>query len=156
MNVIKVICHTVTGAADTVVKKNRKRAQLNRIRVVIEGENSNINRAYIALGKHYYASLRDPSKEEPERLCVAIDQASQRIERARKRWQELRQEEQTASCTEEPESTCEQEAQELVDEAQKSLVQQAVSASQHVVLPFSGEAASAGDEALIPDLPEKE
>ena len=155
MNVIKVICHTVNQAADTVAQKNRRRARLNRIRVVIEGENSNINRAYIALGKYYYQSLRDPSQEEPERLCVSIDQAVQRIERARKRWQEMEREEQEKACCNQQE-----EAGAAVEEAQPSIedVQEDEygDGGSHVVLPFSGEAASAGDEALIPDLPEHE
>lgn len=73
------------GAMDAVIAYERKKAYNNRMRKVIDGEEKNINRAYIALGKHYYKNLRTSSQDEAAKLlCRAIDESRTREQAARK------------------------------------------------------------------------
>ena len=45
---------TLSTMAQTFVEKNRTKAKLNRLRMVMKSESELMNRAYIALGKDYY------------------------------------------------------------------------------------------------------
>ena len=49
---------TISTVAQTFVEKNRTKAKLNRLRMVMKSESELMNRAYIALGKEYYEMLK--------------------------------------------------------------------------------------------------
>ena len=49
---------TITTVAQNFVEKNRTKAKLNRLRMVMKSESELMNRAYIALGKEYYEMLK--------------------------------------------------------------------------------------------------
>lgn len=85
MNFWQQFARAVVGGMDAVIAYERKKAYHSRIRKAIDGEEKNINRAYIALGKHYYKNLR-PSSQDPaaQMLCDTIDQSRVREQAARK------------------------------------------------------------------------
>ena len=49
---------TLSTVAQSFVEKNRTKAKLNRLRMVMKNESELMNRAYIALGKEYYEVLK--------------------------------------------------------------------------------------------------
>ena len=84
---------TITAITHNIVEKNRTNAQLNRLRLVMKNESEMINRAYIALGKHYYESTKSekgffPSQNENE-LFDVIESSKQRIKKARERYSQI-------------------------------------------------------------------
>lgn len=86
MNLFDNIGTGITQAIDTVVEKNRRLAYTNRLKYVIKSETETLNRAYIALGKHFYKDLKgDPESAEVERLCKVIDIAQERLKKAQDR-----------------------------------------------------------------------
>ncbi len=86
MNFFSNIGSGISQAIDTVVEKNRRHAYINRLNYVIQGETETLNRAYIALGKHFYKNLNgDPENTEVERLCKVIDVAQERLKKAQDR-----------------------------------------------------------------------
>lgn len=79
---------TLTTMAQTFVEKNRTKAKLNRLRMVMKSESELMNRAYIALGKDYYELLKKgggtaPMNEKQENLLKLIDNSKAKIARAR-------------------------------------------------------------------------
>ncbi len=91
MDTLQCAVDTLSDVAHAVIEKNRIRAQANRLLVIIKGETNKINKAYIKLGKIYYAQIN--GKEIPdaneEILCEIIAQSEIRAEKARKRYFEL-------------------------------------------------------------------
>ncbi len=84
---------TISAITHNIVEKNRTNAQLNRLRLVMKNESEMINRAYIALGKHYYESTKSekgffPSQNENE-LFDVIESSKQRIKKARERYSQI-------------------------------------------------------------------
>ena len=85
---------SMTEAADTLsmvaqnfVERNRTKAKLNRLRMVMKNESELMNRAYIALGKEYYEALKKgevtaANEKQKNRLGV-IDTSKAKIARAR-------------------------------------------------------------------------
>lgn len=102
-NVFTTICDSLSNAVEYVVEKNRKTAQINRLKLVIRSEERIAEKAYIALGKYYYHHLRDDMDLVTEPHCVAIDHASQRLDRAITRLEELCT---APDCTEEDCANC--------------------------------------------------
>ncbi len=103
-NILETIGVSLSRAVEHVVDKNRKAAQINRLKLVIRNEERVAEKAYAALGKYYYHHLRDASDAVTEPHCAAIDQASRRMDRAITRLEELCaqpacQEEDCASCS---------------------------------------------------------
>ena len=82
MKLFHTIEDTVAGAVKNVTEKSRRTAVINRLRLVIKTEEDNADEAYIALGKYYYAQLRDELNNETEPFCEIIDQANHRIDKA--------------------------------------------------------------------------
>ncbi|MCH5301027.1 MAG: hypothetical protein J1E56_06885 [Ruminococcus sp.] len=81
---------TISAVTHTIIEKNRTNAQLNRLRLVMKNESEMINRAYIALGKHYYENSGKgeeflPAKNESE-LFNVIETSKCRIKKARERY----------------------------------------------------------------------
>lgn len=77
---------TLSSVAQSFVEKNRTKAKLNRLRMVMKTESELMNRAYIALGKEYYEVLKkgdvDPTDKQ-EKLLEVIDSCKAKIGRAR-------------------------------------------------------------------------
>ena len=48
---------TISSVTNNIIEKNRTNAQLNRLRMVMKNESEMMNRAYIALGKHYFETF---------------------------------------------------------------------------------------------------
>lgn len=84
---------TISAITHTIVEKNRTNAQLNRLRLVMKNESEMINRAYIALGKHYYETTGSekgfsPAQNESE-LFEVIETSKARIKKARERYSQI-------------------------------------------------------------------
>lgn len=86
MNIFDTIGAGISQAIDTVVEKNRYLAYTNRLKYVIKSETETLNRAYCALGKHFYKDLKgDPESAEVQRLCKVIAVAQERLKKAQDR-----------------------------------------------------------------------
>lgn len=86
MNFLDNIGTGISQAIDAVVEKNRYLAYTNRLKYVIRSETETLNRAYIALGKHFYKNLKgDPESAEVQRLCNVIEVAQIRLKKAQDR-----------------------------------------------------------------------
>lgn len=102
-NIFETIGHTLSGAVDYVVEKNRRAAQINRLKMVIRKEERAAEKAYIALGKYYYHTLRDELNPITEPHCAAVDNATRRMDRAMSRLESMCFQEEGNSC---PEGGC--------------------------------------------------
>lgn len=102
-NIFETIGHTLSGAVDYVVEKNRRAAQINRLKMVIRKEERAAEKAYIALGKYYYHTLRDELNAVTEPHCAAVDNATRRMDRAMSRLESMCFREEGNSC---PEGGC--------------------------------------------------
>ena len=83
MDLLNTISCAVSSAYGAVVRKNRQAEQNNRLKAIVKSELGVMNRAYIALGKYYYKQLRGQASGDQAVLCSAIDQATERIQKAR-------------------------------------------------------------------------
>ena len=79
----------ITDAAHSVVEKNKKNAQLNRLRRVMKQENDTMAKAYQALGKIFYENMTDEQREENALLCQILERSSSRMEKAHRRYVEV-------------------------------------------------------------------
>jgi hypothetical protein len=86
MSTVNTAVETLSTVAQNFVEKNRTKAKLNRLRMVMKNESELMNRAYIALGKEYYQILKkgdaEPT-EKQEKLLEVIDSCKAKIARAR-------------------------------------------------------------------------
>ena len=89
-NVKGTVCNvveTVSNVAQSYVERNRTKAKLNRLRMVMKSESELMNRAYIALGKEYYEMLKkgevSASDEKQKNLLGVIDNSKAKIAKAR-------------------------------------------------------------------------
>ena len=57
MDLFNTISCAVAAAYEAVANRNRQAAVNNRLKAVVRSELATINRAYIALGKHFYNDL---------------------------------------------------------------------------------------------------
>lgn len=84
---------TISTITQTIIEKNRTNAQLNRLRLVMKNESEMINRAYIALGKHYYENAKDTKDTSPvpneKELFAVIENSKKRIQKARERYSQI-------------------------------------------------------------------
>lgn len=86
MNIFSTIGSGLTQVIDTVVEKNRYAAYTSRLKYVIKSETETLDRAYSALGKHFYKDLKgDPESAEVQRLCKVIEIAQERLAKAQDR-----------------------------------------------------------------------
>ena len=85
MDLFNTISCAVAAAYEAVANRNRQAAVNNRLKAVVRSELATINRAYIALGKHFYNDLRSQAAGDEAVLCNAIDQAKERILKAREK-----------------------------------------------------------------------
>lgn len=85
MDFLNTVSCAVTAAYRAVANRNRQAAVNNRLKAIVRSEMGTINRAYIALGKHFYNDLRGQATGDQAVLCNAIDQAKERIQKAREK-----------------------------------------------------------------------
>ncbi|MBQ9461082.1 MAG: hypothetical protein IJU51_04080 [Clostridia bacterium] len=89
MNIINKVGETITQSVDFIVDKSRQAAYLNRLKVIIDGEQETLDCAYIALGKQYAAVLegQEANEEENKALLEALKNSKLRIKKARARYE---------------------------------------------------------------------
>lgn len=144
--------HSLMDAVDTVMEKNRKNAQNNRLRLVMKHETDNITRAYIALGKRYYKELQYQCPDEAaQRLCEAVEESSRRLEKARSRLIALNRQEWAKKEQEQPLS---ESAPAPVAEQPQPDCGQEPEAADDADVPDAQKEAADETERLIPHLPE--
>ena len=90
LDTVKGTVNTAVDSLSTVaqnfVEKNRTKAKLNRLRMVMKSESELMNRAYIALGKEYYEKLKREEcvpTEKQSNLVNVVDGSKAKIARAR-------------------------------------------------------------------------
>lgn len=87
MSFIDKVSDSVSQSINTIIDKNRKYAQLNRLNAVIKNETEVINRAYIALGKQYYKILKgNTANADVSELCTVIEDSKLRLKKAQERY----------------------------------------------------------------------
>ena len=67
MSTVNSAVETLSTVAQNFVEKNRTKAKLNRLRMVMKSESELMNRDYIALGKEYYQILKKGDAEPTEK-----------------------------------------------------------------------------------------
>ena len=73
MDFVDKLGMALSDTLDYLIDRNRQKAQLNRIEAVIKNETESLNRAYIALGKHYYKTLDGKAEEtDISQICDTI------------------------------------------------------------------------------------
>ena len=89
MNIINRVGETITQSVDFIVDKSRQAAYLNRLKVIIDGEQETLDCAYIALGKQYAAVLegQEANSDENDALLETIRSSKLRIKKARARYE---------------------------------------------------------------------
>lgn len=65
-----------------IEERNRKKAELNRIRSALKREERAASTEYIALGRYYYANLREKSNAVTEIHCDELDKIELRMNAA--------------------------------------------------------------------------
>ena len=70
---VGTVVDTVSTVAQNYVERNRTKAKLNRLRMVMKSESELMNRAYIALGKDYYEILKTGKGEPNERQQKLVE-----------------------------------------------------------------------------------
>ena len=86
MEFLKSIGRAVGEAAGYLGEKNRRAAQLNRIRAVIRCQEKAAEKEYLALGRYYYHSLRDKENPVTEGHCASLDQIERALDSAWTSW----------------------------------------------------------------------
>ena len=89
---MKKLGSTFNGAIDLVVEKNRKFSKITQIKKLIKKESNSIIKAYITLGKHYYAELRDVPNYDMQKVCSQIEESNKEIKRLKKKLEEIKNE----------------------------------------------------------------
>ena len=88
MSFIEKISGALSDSLDYLIDKNRQRAQLNRMATVIKNETEILNRAYIALGKHYYKTLDGKAEDSDiSQILDTIKSAKIRLKKAKTRYE---------------------------------------------------------------------
>lgn len=82
MEFFKNIGKAVGEAASYLGEKNRRAAQLSRIRSVIRAQEKAAQAEYLALGRYYYHALRDKENAVTEPHCAALDRIESELDNA--------------------------------------------------------------------------
>ena len=83
---------SLSTVAQAFVERNRTKAKLNRLRMIMKNESELMNRAYIALGKEYYEFLKKGEAvptEKQQKLLEVIDKSKAKIAKARNCYREI-------------------------------------------------------------------
>ena len=87
MVILDKVGEGLANTVDYLVEKNRQMAQLNRLAAIIKTETDMINRAYVALGKQYFAMLQGPAVEnDMTQICEVIKFSEERLKKAQARY----------------------------------------------------------------------
>ena len=88
MDFVDKLSIALSDSLDYLIDKNRQKAQLNRIEAVIKNETEILNRAYIAVGKHYYKMLEGKAEEaDVSVICDTIKNSKLRLKKAKARYE---------------------------------------------------------------------
>ena len=83
---------TISNVTQDIVEKNRTKAKLNRLRLIMKCESELMNRAYSALGKSFYESTQkgvSVSEEEQKKLFEVIESSKAKIAKARECYRQI-------------------------------------------------------------------
>lgn len=83
---VNTAVEAISSVTQTMVDKNRTKAKLNRLRLVMKNESELMNRAYIALGKTYYEMQKKGEvklDDKQKQLFDVIENSKAKIARAR-------------------------------------------------------------------------
>ncbi len=83
---VNTAVNTISSVTQSLVEKNRTKAKLNRLRLVMKNESEMMNRAYIALGKQYYEMQKKGDvqfDDKQKQLFKVIEDSKAKIARAR-------------------------------------------------------------------------
>lgn len=87
MNILDKLGSGLAQSIDIIIDKNRQYAQLNRLSAVIRSETEILNRAYIALGKHYHKILEGNTEDaDMSHICAVIESSKIRLKKAQARY----------------------------------------------------------------------
>ena len=87
MVILDKVGEGLANTVDYLVEKNRQMAQLNRLAAIIKTETDMINRAYVALGKQYFAMLQGTAVEnDMTQICEVIKFSEERLKKAQTRY----------------------------------------------------------------------
>ena len=88
MNFINKVGETITQSVDFIVDKSRQAAYLNRLKMIIDGEQETLDCAYIALDYGLtVAYVREANEDENKALLETITNSKLRIKKARARYE---------------------------------------------------------------------
>lgn len=82
MEFFKNIGKALGEAASCLGEKNRRAAQLSRIRSVVRAHEKAAQKEYLALGRYYYHALRDKKNAVTEPHCAALDRIEKELDAA--------------------------------------------------------------------------
>ena len=89
MSIYKDLKKAFGATVDMIAEKTSLQAQKNRLLTVMKNEENAANRAYIALGKYLYTTMRDGMPEDVEQLCRIIDNAKENMTRAQELYRQV-------------------------------------------------------------------
>lgn len=82
MDLLHSLKQSVRSGLATLEEKNRKRAQISRIRGAMKREEKAAAQQYISLGRYYYHHLRDKDNAITEPHCQELEQIEKRLDNA--------------------------------------------------------------------------
>ena len=82
MGFFNKIGHKLGGGLSALEERNRRQANLNRIRAALKREECAAQMEYIALGRYYYSTLRDPANPVTEAHCKELERIETRMNAA--------------------------------------------------------------------------
>lgn len=72
MEFLNQVGRILIGAMDSAVEYNRKKAQNNRLKKIIQKEKRQISRQYLALGKYYYENLQGAVSDQHTEKALSL------------------------------------------------------------------------------------
>ena len=82
MSFLGKIGDKISRGISEIEERNRRHAKLNRIRAALKQEERAAQLEYTALGRYYYANLRDPARDVAEEHCRELDRIETRLNAA--------------------------------------------------------------------------
>lgn len=152
MNFLNKVGKTLGEAAHYVGEKNRRAAQLSRIRTVIQCEQRAAEKQYLALGRYYYNNLRDEENAVTEAHCVELEGIETRLDAALQLLEKFYagQEEEIPPCFEEEENREEVTLEDVVGYDRDPLGDDTVLVVESPSEALGEEAAVSPQEAVAP------
>ena len=82
MDLLKNLGEILSSTKKNISEKGKKASAAAKLRNIIMTEEKACERAYIALGKYYYHSLRDRNDLSAEPYCASLDTSKDKIDKA--------------------------------------------------------------------------